>query len=174
MRAMSAWAVAPSYGDAERARSGRRPGGQAQARQLGQQRVAVVGVEHERPIEQAALQLVGRPDDRDAAVVDDADAVGVLGLVEVVGREEDGRAVRVADLAQVVPQAAAADRVQARTSARRGTAPPGRCMRLRMISSLRFMPPGERPERLDDVVAEADDCGELARRGRRYSAGIAR
>ena len=76
--------------------------------------VAVGGVEHDRALEQAALHLVGRADHRDPAVVDDADPVGLLGLLEVVRRQEDGRAVLVADVAQVVPQAAAADRVEAR------------------------------------------------------------
>ena len=84
----------------------------------------------------------GVADDRDPAVVDDAHPIGLLGLLEVVRGEEDRscrRSLRTS--AQVVPQAAAADRVEAARSARRGTARAGRCMRLRMISSLRFMPP---------------------------------
>ncbi len=73
---------------------------------------AIDGVEHDRSVEQLTLHVVGRADDGDPAVVDDAHPIGILGLVEVVGRQEDGRAVVVADLAQVVPQAAPADRIE--------------------------------------------------------------
>ena len=105
-RAMSAWAVAPCVGDAERARSGpvdgRRPEPASSASSAGRSAAS----SRIARSSSAALQLVGRAEDRDPAVVDDADAVGLLGLVEVVRRQEDGRAVGVADLAQVVPQAA--------------------------------------------------------------------
>ena len=81
--------------------------------QLGEQAVAVGRVEHDRALEQLALHVVGRPDHRDPAVVDDAHAIRLLGLLEVVGGQEHGGAVLVADVAQVAPQPVAADRVEA-------------------------------------------------------------
>ena len=106
--------------------------------------------------------LVGRADHRDPAVVDDADAVGLLGLLEVVGRQEDRRPVLAADVAQVRPQAVPADRVE-----------PGR----RLVEEQDPRPVHEaaddlelalhaarvRLERLEQVVVQADDARPAAR-----------
>ena len=93
-------------------------------------------------------------------MVDDADAVGVLGLVEVVGREEDRRAVGVADLAQVVPQAAPAHGVEAgRRLVEEQHAGP--VHEAADDLELALHAARERPQRLADVVAEADDRRQL-------------
>jgi hypothetical protein len=60
------------------------------------------------------LQLGGGSLGDDLAAVDDADAVGEhVGLLEVLGREEDGHAV-AGQAADLVPQRGTALRVQAR------------------------------------------------------------
>ena len=78
------------------------------------------------------LQLVGRALGDHGAHVDDGDPVGELvGLLEVLRREQQGRAF-VLQLADEVPHVDPAARVEARSSARRGTGP-------------RADPPGSRP-----------------------------
>ena len=72
------------------------------------------------------LQLVGRAVRDGAAVVEHDDVVGQLvGLLEVL-RGEDDRGAVAHEVAQHLPQVAAAARVEARWSARRGTAPSAR------------------------------------------------
>ena len=147
-------------GDADEPGDGVDVGREPEPAQLGVERRAIGGIEQHRPIEQLALHLVGRADDRDAAVVDDAHPVGLLGLLEVVRRQEDGRAVGVADLAEVVPQAAAADRVEARGRLVEEQHP-GPMHEAADDLELALHAARERLERLVDVVAEPDDVGEL-------------
>ena len=72
------------------------------------------------------LQRGGRALGDDPAAADDPHAVGELvGLLEVLRRQEDRRAL-VLEPPDLVPQRHARDRVQARSSARRGTAPRAR------------------------------------------------
>ena len=159
IRAMSDWAVASVVRDAEQPAviDHRR---QAHRDQLAQQGVAIGGVEQHGAIEEATLQVVGRADHRDAPVVDDADALGVLGLIEVVGREEDRGAVGVAGGPQVVPEAAPADRVEAG----------GRLVEEQHAGAvheaaddleLALHAARERAQRLADVVGEADHRRQL-------------
>ena len=63
---MSCWAVTSVVRHAEQAGRLVVGRGQAHAGELGQERRPVGGVEQDRPLEQLALQLVGRADDRDA------------------------------------------------------------------------------------------------------------
>ena len=81
----------------------------------GARRVGAAGqVDLEALAADAVLQLVGRAVGDDGAAVDDRDAVGEpLGLVEVLGRQQDGRALRD-EVLDRLPQADAAARVQAR------------------------------------------------------------
>ena len=73
----------------------------------------------------AALQLVGRALGDHPPVVDHGDAVGEpVGLVQVLGREQHGRAGGHARLDRL-PELEAADAGRARWWARRGTAPAG-------------------------------------------------
>ena len=67
--------------------------------------------------------------------------VGLLGLLEVVRRQEDRRAALAADLSQVLPQrrGGSAGRGPAVGSSRNSTF--GWWIRLRTISSLRRIPP---------------------------------
>ncbi len=74
----------------------------------------------------SALSCSGVPSPHDAAAVDDRDAVAELvGLLEVLRREEHRRAVPV-DPAQLLPDRQPAGRVEDRWSARRGRAPRAR------------------------------------------------
>ena len=116
-------------------------------------------IEHDRPIEQLPLQLVRRPDHRDPAVVDDADPIGLLRLLEVVGREEDRRPVGVADLAEVVPQGAAADRVETRGRLVEEQ-DPGPVHEAADDLELPLHPAGKRLEGLEEVVVEPNDVGQ--------------
>ena len=87
-----------------------------------------------------ALERRGRVQGLDRAVVDDGDAVAVLGLVHVVGRHEDGDA-------DLLAQARTCSQMALRVcgsnptvgSSRKSTL--GWCIRPRAISSRRFMPP---------------------------------
>ena len=75
------------------------------------------------------LELVGRALGHDPAVVDDREAIGQrVGLLEVVGREEDGRPL-LAELRGSRPTCALGPAGRDRSSARRGTGPAagGRC-----------------------------------------------
>ena len=77
----------------------------------------------------------------DVAAVDDADAVGEdVGLLEVLGGEEDGDAVLVREPADLLPERGAALRVEAC----RGLVEEqdrGRCTSARARSRRRFIPP---------------------------------
>ena len=71
------------------------------------------------------LELGRRVEGQDLAVVDDRDPLAELvGLLHVVRGQQDGLAVGVELLDELV-QREAALRVEARRSARRGTGPPG-------------------------------------------------
>ena len=85
--------------------------GERRAGALGAVRVGQLDVQ--RRLADARLQRVRRPLGDEPAGGDDADAVGeLLGLLEVLRGEEDGRAV-VVERAHLAPQRAAARRVQA-------------------------------------------------------------
>src|SRR5262249_10867559 len=60
-----------------------------------------------------ALQSVRGVERYDLAMVDNRDAVAVLGLVHVVGCEEDGQALAGAKLGQVIPDALTRLRIEA-------------------------------------------------------------
>src|SRR3989454_6962457 len=83
-----------------------------QARELVAQARAIGGVDEDVVLDQIALDVTRRPERDDAAFVDDADAVGLLRLLEVVGGQEDRGAARPADLAEVLPERAAAGHVE--------------------------------------------------------------
>ena len=56
-----------------------------------------------RSLPTLAFRASGRVDGHDPALIDDGDAVAVLGLVHVVGREEDGDVLAGLELVDVVP-----------------------------------------------------------------------
>src|SRR3989442_11266034 len=85
-----------------------------QARELVAQARPIGGIDEDGSRDQIALDVTGRPERDDAAFVDDADAVGLLRLLEVVGGQEDRGAARPADLAEVLPERAAARHVESR------------------------------------------------------------
>ena len=94
--------------------------GAARVAEAGEDRLeplAVVGVggnRLDRRTADARLQLVGRPLGHDLAVVDDPDAVGEdVGLLEVLGRQEDGDAVLARQSLDLLPECGAALDVQA-------------------------------------------------------------
>jgi hypothetical protein len=129
--------------------------------ELAPQGVAVGGVHDEVLVRQVALHSRGAAFGDDLALVEDADPVRVLGLVEVVGREEDGGPRLGPHLAKVVPERAAARRVEA-----------GR----RLIEEQHPRPvhetphdlelalhaTGERLHRLEHLALDAEDPRELA------------
>src|SRR5438876_580765 len=88
--------------------------GRAAARQVAEPRKLVaearpiVGIDEHVILHQIALDVVGRAERDDATLVEDANPVGLLGLLEVVRGQEDRGAARAADLAQVLPERAAA------------------------------------------------------------------
>src|SRR6185503_643693 len=92
--------------------------GVAHAGLAGQERDRLVGggadLEGDDVAGDAALELGGGAGGDDLAVVDDEDAVAErVRLVEVVGGEEDGGAVAIAQAADVAPQVGAAVRIEA-------------------------------------------------------------
>src|SRR6266566_4477048 len=64
-------------------------------------------------LDEVAFDVVGCTERHDLAFVDDADVVGLFGLLEVMGREEDRRAARAPHFAEVFPQRAAGRDIEA-------------------------------------------------------------
>ena len=85
---------------------------QALALELLAQGGPVVGVDHQVLLDEVGLELLGGSQAHQPALVEDADPVCGLGLLEVVGGEHQGGVIAVADLAQVLPEAAPAGRVE--------------------------------------------------------------
>src|SRR5436190_5086121 len=86
---------------------------QVQLLQLEPQLSAVGGVQLEKLLRGAEPDLARAAHGHDAAVVEDAEPVGLLRLLQVVSGQDDGHPVSLADLAQVGPQAAPAGDVKA-------------------------------------------------------------
>src|SRR2546421_4424873 len=84
-----------------------------QLAQLRAQLVAVGGIQDQVLLEQLRLDLGRRAKSHDFAVVEDADAVGLLGLVQVVRRQKDGDVVLGPHAPQVLPEVAPAGGVEA-------------------------------------------------------------
>ena len=80
--------------------------------QLGDQRRAIIRVDQHVVLAHLRLELGRRALGHDVAVVDDAHAVRLLGLLEIMRGQKDGRAAGRAHGHQVLPQVAAADRVE--------------------------------------------------------------
>src|SRR3989442_6564299 len=74
----------------------------------------VARVDEDVVLDEVALDVVGCAERNDLALVNDADAVGDLRLLEVMGGEEDRRAARAADLREVLPERPPAWHVKAR------------------------------------------------------------
>jgi multiple sugar transport system substrate-binding protein len=87
--------------------------GDAETAEFGRQPPAVGGVDHQVGPEQLGLELGGRAGGDHFAPFDDPDVVGLLGLVQVVGGEEDRHAVLGPRLGQVLPEVATAGGVEA-------------------------------------------------------------
>ena len=118
----------------------------------------------------SALSCCRRALADDQAVVDDRQPVAELvGLLEVLRGEEDGRAALV-DAPHLVPDRQPARGVQARSSARRGTAPRARCTSADARSSRRFMPPRVALDAAVGGVLELDEREQLVGARRRPSA----
>src|SRR3979490_827846 len=81
-------------------------------RELIAQARAIVGVDEHVLLHEVGLDAIRRAERNDLALVDDADRVRLLGLLEVVRREEDRGAALAPDRGQVFPQ-----RSSARTAA---------------------------------------------------------
>jgi hypothetical protein len=99
-------------------------------------------LDHDAVPAERALELVRRALDNDAAVVDDRESVGeVIGLVEVVGREEDGELFDGGQTGDLVPELRAGPpgRGPSSGSSRKRTV--GRATRPTATSSLRSIPP---------------------------------
>src|SRR6185503_13888616 len=111
-------------------------------------------------LDQIALDVVGRAERDDLALVDDADAVGLFRLFEVVRRQEDRRPARPPHLAKVLPQRAAGGDIE----------PGGRLVEeqdLRIVQQaahdleLPSHTAGERLDRLVDVARDPQQAREL-------------
>src|SRR5438309_7716256 len=74
---------------------------------------AVLRVDEHVLLHQIEFDAVRRAEGDDLALVDDADRVGLLGLLEIVRREEDRGAALAPDRGQVFPQRPAARYVEA-------------------------------------------------------------
>src|SRR3970282_2140745 len=85
-------------------------GGEPEARELETQARAVVGVDDEVLASQLGLERRRAAVGDDMPVVDNADLVGLLRLLEVMGGEEDRRAALSADRREVVPPRSASRR----------------------------------------------------------------
>src|SRR6266550_1168807 len=96
--------------DLERCAATRR---MAEPGELIAERRAVRRVDEDVLLDEVTLDVVGSPERDDLSFVDDADAVGLLGLLEVVGRQEDRRAAHAPHLAEVLPQRAAGRDIEA-------------------------------------------------------------
>src|SRR5438034_8876655 len=70
--------------DLERSAAARR---MAEPGELVAERRAVGRIDEDVLLDEVTLDVVGRPERHDLAFVDDADSVGLLGLLEVVGRK---------------------------------------------------------------------------------------
>jgi hypothetical protein len=79
----------------------------------GDGRAVVGGVDLHPVLAHAGLQRLGRVDRHDLAVIDDRDAVAVLGLVHVVGGQEDRNILAALQVVDVVPDRRPGLRVQA-------------------------------------------------------------
>src|SRR5687768_292156 len=86
---------------------------QLEAPELLAQARAVFGVDEHVLLHEIGLDALRRAERHHLALVDDADRVGLLRLLEVVRRQEDGRAALPPDRAQVVPKRAATWDIQA-------------------------------------------------------------
>jgi len=93
-----------------------------------------------RSLADAGLERLRSVQRDDPSLVDDRDAVAVLGLVHVVRGHEDRDVLTRSQLANVAPDRGARLRVEPdRRLVRNSTR--GECIRPRAISSRRFMPP---------------------------------
>src|SRR5439155_1556176 len=89
----------------------------AESRELVAQARAIGGIDEHVVLDQIALDVVGRPERDDATLVEDANPVGLLGLLEIVRGQEDRGAARAADRARLANDVTPVDR---RASAGRG------------------------------------------------------
>src|SRR5690242_12305513 len=79
-----------------------------QAAEFRAQLGAIRRVEQQIILDKVRLHLGGRPQRDDPPAIDDADAIHLLGLLQIVRRQKEGDAALGADGAQVVPEIAAA------------------------------------------------------------------
>src|SRR6266849_298985 len=87
---------------------------QLEAGELAAQPPAVLGIDEDVLLHQVGLDALRGAERDHLALVDDADRVGLLGLLEIVRREEDRGAALAPDRAEVFPQRPAARYVEAR------------------------------------------------------------
>src|SRR6266550_5671955 len=132
----------------------------AEPGELVAERRTVGRVDEDVLLDEIALDVVGRTERHDLALVDDADAVRFLCLLEVVGGQEDRRPARPPHLAEVLPERATSRNIEA-----------GRRLvekeDLRVVQEaahdleLASHPARERLDRLVDVARDAQKLGEL-------------
>src|ERR1700704_2060014 len=86
---------------------------QLEARKLLPQATTVFGVDEDVLLHEIGLDALRRAERNDLALVDDADRVGLLGLLQVVRREEDRGPALAPDRCQVLPQRSPARHIEA-------------------------------------------------------------
>ncbi len=91
-------------------------------REFGDRRLVVPGVDLYPVLADARLERLRGVDRHDLPMVDDCDPVAVLRLVHVMRGEEDRDVLAALQFVDVLPDRRAGLRVEARPSARRGTA----------------------------------------------------
>src|SRR5438067_9670419 len=134
---------------------------QAERVQFPVQRLTVPRIEQQKLVQQVGLDLLWRADGHHAALVEDADAVGGLGLFQVMGREEDRDVVRRAHVAQIRPQVAAAGRVEAggrlvQEQHPRPVHETANDLQLALHAARQLL------HRLEDLGLQAEDAGQVA------------
>jgi len=160
MRAMTCCAVISWYGTRTRpvvsSVTARRPKPDSSVMRAGRS-AASMRIERSRSL---PLEFVRCADHSDLAMVDDAYPVGLFGLLQVVGGQEDRRPVFVADLSEVVPQRAPAERIETRGRLVEEQ-DPGPVHEAADDLELALHPAGERLQRLEDLIAQTHDLGQV-------------
>ena len=132
----------------------------SQLTKLGDQRCAIGCVDQEVVLAHLRLELARRALGHDVAVVDDAHTVRLLGLLEVVRGQENGRAAARADVDQILPQIAAADRIQPerRLVQEQDPRPVHQAAHDLQLAAHAAR---ERLDRFEELLVDVEDAGEL-------------
>src|SRR2546426_1512313 len=135
----------------------------AETRELVAQGSSVGRIDIDVVLHEIRLDLIRRPERHDLAVVDDADAVGGLGLLDVVGRKEDGGPGLATNSRQVVPQHPASRDVEPRGGLVQEEHP-GPVEQGAHDLELAPHATGIRPDRLEDALAHTQQLCHVVQR----------